>query len=297
MNDVEMQLCRQNANLQEDKEKLENLLNESRIALLNSQATVHALSELCLDLVDKAKNKKIDEDALVSIASDVEKVNDPEWLIPIYNEAMERGVNAGYIFARTTGRKIEGLTDVVSEMRKKTASIWKNKKSQLSPLLREMRVPEPCRFRFNPEDKESPFDFSDNGEYVSYDDYVSLKFSHDLLKEEIAGYRHIVRDPLCKDVKVNSRAAGRRKFVRRPRKEGIIKAQFGENKGEQDFFVLYGDGVPSCDRALIFHAFGAKTMSYDYSEQKPRFEPSLLTELEQRGYDLSTFNFSVCKKK
>lgn len=88
------------------------------------------------------------------------------------------------------------------------------------------------------------------------------------------------------------------KRYRRPKTvPGQIKLQKGKIDGEVDTCIFYGDNVPRCDRALIINAFTSKRMYLNFSRNLPEFDPSLIEELEARGYDLDTLRFSIEKKK
>lgn len=84
------------------------------------------------------------------------------------------------------------------------------------------------------------------------------------------------------------------KRYRRPKvTKGQIKIQKGKIDGDEDICIFYGDGIPRCDRALLFNSFCSKRQRTDLSTGKLRFEPSLLDELEARGYDLDTLRFTI----
>ena len=88
------------------------------------------------------------------------------------------------------------------------------------------------------------------------------------------------------------------KRYRRPKViEGQIKVQKGRIDGDHpEMCIFYGDGVPRCDRALVMNALCLERQHTDLSTLKPKFEPSLLDELEKRGYDLDTLQFSIKRK-
>lgn len=292
-----MKLLRQNNALSEENDKLKQMLSEARTALVHAQATAQALSEICTAMTDKAKDGALNDAALAQVDDQIATVKDTEWLVELHDEALERGFNAGYLFARTRGKSLGDKESAMDAFRGKASSLWPTAKRGPSRYLNASLHEEPSRYRLDPEDPDNPFDYDDCGEYTDYHAYASLKLRYDVLKEELAGYRWLLNDPLRTPVDKNCLADGCHQFVRRPQKPGILKAQFGRCKGEQDFFVLYGDGVPACDRSLVFYAFGSSRMSYDYTNNKQTFEPSLLEELKSRGYDLSTLRFSVCKKE
>lgn len=83
-----------------------------------------------------------------------------------------------------------------------------------------------------------------------------------------------------------------------PPKEGAIKFQYGKFEGEYDHLVLYGDGVPRCDRALVMNTFTSKVINLDWSNHgEPVFNDSFLEELDKRGYDTKTIKFYIEKKE
>lgn len=86
----------------------------------------------------------------------------------------------------------------------------------------------------------------------------------------------------------------KQKRYRRPKvKAGEIKAQYGnDDEGYKDWVIYFGDDVPRCDRALIMNNLYGK----NYSVLDGKSTPSLAEELESRGYDISTFKFSISKK-
>lgn len=63
-----------------------------------------------------------------------------------------------------------------------------------------------------------------------------------------------------------------------------------------DMCIYYGDNVPRCDRALVMSVLCSERQHTDLSTMRPKFEPSLIDELEKRGYDLDTLEFSIKRK-
>lgn len=62
------------------------------------------------------------------------------------------------------------------------------------------------------------------------------------------------------------------------------------DSGERpDVIFSGGVGVPRCDRALMHCVFGTQR------EILGKFNPSLLDELQSRGYDITTLKFSIQK--
>jgi hypothetical protein len=64
-----------------------------------------------------------------------------------------------------------------------------------------------------------------------------------------------------------------------------------------DTCIFYGDNVPRADRALVMNVFCLERQHTDLSTLQPRFEPSLIDELDSRGYDLDTLRFSIKRKE
>jgi hypothetical protein len=82
------------------------------------------------------------------------------------------------------------------------------------------------------------------------------------------------------------------KRYRRPKVyQGQIKMQMGKDYGEVDMCVFYDKLVPRCDRSLVLNALCGQKLNW-----KQELEPSLIAELERRGYDLDTLRFSIEKK-
>ena len=83
------------------------------------------------------------------------------------------------------------------------------------------------------------------------------------------------------------------KRYRRPKViEGQIKMQRGKVDGGVDMCIFYGDGTPRCDRALVMNMLCSEKLDW-----KSELQPSLIDELERRGYDLDTLKFSIKKKE
>ena len=82
---------------------------------------------------------------------------------------------------------------------------------------------------------------------------------------------------------------------RPPRRAGSIKFQQGMLDGCVDMLVLFGDGTPRCDRALVFNVFCSEKQRYDVQSGKLFYDKSFVDELIERGYDISTLRFSIDK--
>ena len=85
-------------------------------------------------------------------------------------------------------------------------------------------------------------------------------------------------------------------------KPGELKAQWGKEDrwSGADVTFAWGEGVSRCDASLL-HTIMGTTRFYPAGMDKPlgtyRTEHSFIDELEARGYDITTFRFSVQKKQ
>ena len=79
--------------------------------------------------------------------------------------------------------------------------------------------------------------------------------------------------------------------------EGQMKMQRGKVDGETDMCIFFGDNVHRCDRALLMNTICSERTRLELSTTKYVFDPSLIDELEKRGYDLETLRFSIEKKQ
>jgi hypothetical protein len=64
-----------------------------------------------------------------------------------------------------------------------------------------------------------------------------------------------------------------------------------ERGDSPDVIFHSGNGVPRCDRALLYCIFAGRRYTWDGKPEK-----SFVEELEARGYDISTIRFSIRKK-
>lgn len=95
------------------------------------------------------------------------------------------------------------------------------------------------------------------------------------------------------------------KKFRAPRaKPGQLKMQWGQLPGDNpDMCFCWGDGCSKRDGNLLHYMLASKRQRVVYGEEKDKnggspvvFDKSFLEELEARGYDLTTFKFSIQKK-
>lgn len=82
-------------------------------------------------------------------------------------------------------------------------------------------------------------------------------------------------------------------------KEGELRMYWGrERRGEQPqvMFGYCGDAAMRRDMNMLVYRLSGKQRTTDFYKGSTTFEPSVLEELENRGYDLTTLKFSIRKK-
>ena len=86
--------------------------------------------------------------------------------------------------------------------------------------------------------------------------------------------------------------------TRAPRqKRDTIKVYFGWAEGNgPDLCVTWGPGVYRCDARLVLSAFEGTRENPVARDLGHPSQSWLLKELEERGYDLSTFRMTIKKK-
>lgn len=83
------------------------------------------------------------------------------------------------------------------------------------------------------------------------------------------------------------------KRYRKPKvKDNQMILQRGKVDGIVDEYIFYGCKIPKCDRDLLFYF-----ICFDNHNYSGREIPSLIKELENRGYDLDTLKFSIEKSE
>lgn len=298
MNEIDTnKLLRERNALQDELDLCKTALKESRAALVAANLTVQALVEQCMALVsDLGGDVKpaIDVGELKNTLADLQ---DTSWLTELRLDAFERGFIEGYTYALKKERTITNTAEALQHYKERTEAAWPSAKP-ISLLAWRKRASAPSleRYSYDPLREDDPFTYDDAGPFMAFSVYADLKLQFDVLKEELAGYKWLLHDPDATPLSKDFAKEACQNHVRTPQKPGILKAQYGKNRGERDMFVLYGKGVPSCDRALMMNVFGAKQMRFDYEKRMPAFERSLVEEFAVRGYDLSTLRFSICKK-
>lgn len=80
--------------------------------------------------------------------------------------------------------------------------------------------------------------------------------------------------------------------IRIPKPGGIIVKWAALPGEEPDLCYAMGDRVPRCDGRLIMGAFTQRR----YCPLDKKYGQSLMAELESRGYDVATLQFSIKKK-
>jgi hypothetical protein len=91
----------------------------------------------------------------------------------------------------------------------------------------------------------------------------------------------------------------KKRYRRVDAKPGELKIRYGtDGNGERDIVYAWGDGVPKGDSWLLHSFFGwARTRPSMDSMDGYVTDPSLLEELNARGYDITTLKFSIQKKQ
>lgn len=98
----------------------------------------------------------------------------------------------------------------------------------------------------------------------------------------------------------------KKRYRSRKLRPGELRVYYGRLSDDPTPDIVYsnGPGTHHCDRAYLHYAFGCKRMERNEDApalssfyEKIKFSPSLLEELELRGYDLTTLEFSIKKKE
>lgn len=69
-----------------------------------------------------------------------------------------------------------------------------------------------------------------------------------------------------------------------------LVAQYGKLDGETDIIISWGPGIPKCDASLLYNAICTERRLWDGT-----YDKSLIDELKERGYDISTLRFTISK--
>jgi hypothetical protein len=81
---------------------------------------------------------------------------------------------------------------------------------------------------------------------------------------------------------------------------GQIKVKYGVREG--DLFLCHGEGTAKADAALLIGAVTDRVLDCDITtryrlECAGKIGPSVLQQLEARGYDVTTLEISIRKKE
>jgi len=90
-----------------------------------------------------------------------------------------------------------------------------------------------------------------------------------------------------------------KRYRKRPFLKGVLRVFWGRLSDDPTPDIIYqrGDGCPKPDGHMLYSFFGCKRERRDWQSGQIVYEPSLLEELESRGYDLTTLEFSIKKKQ
>ncbi|WP_037477590.1 hypothetical protein [Sphingobium sp. ba1] len=83
-------------------------------------------------------------------------------------------------------------------------------------------------------------------------------------------------------------------------KAGEIKIVYGrpDRYNNPDLCVAWGPGTDMrCTASLMMHAITEKTLRPKFPGPGYDYEPSLVDELEARGFDITTLRISIMKKE
>lgn len=285
-------LRRENMALKKELGDVVECLKESQSAMFTAQSTVSNIVEFCRELINSETSAQhLPQSENIRLNEFLDNVNDTGWIEKLHYEAFERGFEAG----KCDMAVVSGDDRHSGDTRELFESSYRKHCSQIRlPAFFKSSEDKPSRYQYSPENIDGPFDYDDNGTFTDYASYHSLKIKYDFIKESLAAHKALFKlHDAPMPILTSSNSAKKR--LRKPRKAGVLKAKFGTHGGETDFFILYGDGVPFCDRALLMHTLTSKKMAFCYDKQAPFFEPSFLEELKMRGYDIETLSFSVSR--
>lgn len=292
-------LLRERNALQDELDACKAALKESRAALVAANLTNQALVETCMVWVNDlaCEGEPASAVNVGELKNTLAQLQDPSWLTELRSDSFDRGFMEGYAYALKKERTFTNRDDALQYYKKCTEFAWSSAKHFSLLTWRRRASASPLeRYSYDPLRKDEPFAYDDAGPFMEFSVYADLKMQFEILREELAGYKWLIHDPDATPLTKGYANEACKSHVRTPQKPGLLKAQYGKNRGERDFFVLYGKGVPSSDRALVMNAFGAKQMHFDYDKRLPAFGRSLVEEFAIRGYDLSTLRFSICQK-
>lgn len=89
------------------------------------------------------------------------------------------------------------------------------------------------------------------------------------------------------------------KRLRKPKlKDGELRVYWGRSQGDNPDVVFAWQGEPSMkrDSLLLYYHMGIQRPDPNGYPLYSKMRPSLLKDLEARGYDITTLRFSIMKK-
>lgn len=97
-----------------------------------------------------------------------------------------------------------------------------------------------------------------------------------------------------------------KRYRRRHAKPGQLLIYYGKlpHDGPDVIYAWGGGGANKRDASFLTYALSGKRQRMVYGDERVRngghplvFDPSVLEELEARGYDITTIKFSIMKKE
>lgn len=95
------------------------------------------------------------------------------------------------------------------------------------------------------------------------------------------------------------REARSRRYRTPVAKPGEVKIVFGraDRHDDPDICAVWGgNGADKSDARMVMHAMTERRMSPSFPSLKYEERPSLIEELEARGYDITTLRFTISRK-
>lgn len=92
----------------------------------------------------------------------------------------------------------------------------------------------------------------------------------------------------------------RRRYHTPKAKPAELKIAYGRVSphDDPDLCVAWGGaGADKCDGRMVLHSMTEKRMGYSFPDLVIKQRPSLIEELEARGYDITTLRFSIQRIK
>lgn len=93
--------------------------------------------------------------------------------------------------------------------------------------------------------------------------------------------------------------SGKKRWRAPVAKPGELKIAYGkvDRHTRPDICVAWGaGGADKCDGRYAMHALTEKRMAYAFPSMEVEYRPSVIEELEARGYDITTLRFTISRK-